>query len=152
MDELDPINRTLVALVDNQVERTRQALAGLAAADFDALPGGDCNSIRSIGEHLLMLRGFQLKLLESPLADDVAKADETTTCEELVELLDQAADLVRQGIAAHDSADWFRQPEQPRRGPWPNDATIVRVMRPLNDYANHLGAIRTIRRIRGQPA
>ena len=41
------------------------------------------------------------------------------------------------------------EPAEPREGPGGDEPTLRRVVRPLNDYANHLGDIRTIRFIRG---
>ena len=152
MNELDPISRTLLAVLDNQVARTGRAFEGLQSDVFDASPGGDCNSIRGIGEHLLQLRKFQLKLLESPLADEVAEPGCVQSPESLAAKLAEATDLLRQAIAAHDTDDWFRKPDSPRKGPWPEDPTIERFVRPLNDFASHLGGIRTIRRIIGNPA
>lgn len=152
MNELDPISRTLLAVLDNQVARTDRALEGLRNDVFDASPGGDCNSIRSIGEHLLQLRKFQLKLLESPLADEVAEPGCVQSPDTLAAKLAEAVDLVRQAIAAHDTDDWFRKPDSPRKGPWGDEPTIQRFAKPLNDFTSHLGGIRTIRRILGDPA
>ena len=152
MNELDPISRTLMAVLDNQVARTDRALEGLQSDVFDASPGGDCNSIRGIGEHLLQLRKFQLKLLDSPLTDTVAEPDSAQSPQTLAAKLAEAVDLLRQAIAAHDPEDWFRKPDSPRKGPWGDDPTIERFVRPLNDFTNHLGGIRAIRRMLGNPA
>ena len=152
MDELHPISRTLMVVLDNQTARTDKALEGLRPDVFDASPGGDCNSIRAIGEHLLQLRRFQLMLLGSPLGEKVAESGSVQSPESLAAKLAEAADLVRQAIAAHDPEDWFRQPDSPRKGPWPDDPTIDRVVRPLNDFTSHLGGIRVIRRMLGDPA
>ena len=152
MNELHSISRTLLAVLENQAARTDRALDGLRSDVFDALPGCDCKSIRGIGEHLLQLRKFQLTLLDSSLADKVAEPRCVQSPQALATKLAEAADLVRQAIAAHDPDDWFRQPDSPRKGPWPDDPTIERVVRPLNDFTNHLGGIRVIRRMLGNPA
>ena len=152
MNELNPISRTLLAVLDNQVARTDRALEGLQSDVFDASPGGDCNSIRSIGEHLLQLRKFQLKLLESPLADKVADPGCVQSPDTLSAKLAEAVDLLRQAIASHDPDDWFRKPDSPRKGPWGDEPTIERFVKPLNDFTSHLGGIRTIRRMSNNPA
>jgi len=152
MNELHPISRTLLAALDNQALRTDRALEGLRSDVFDASPGGDCNSIRGIGGHLLQLRKFQLMLLESPLAAEVSEPGCVESPQVLVAKLAEATDLLRQAIAAHDPDDWFRQPDSPRKGPWPDDPTIERFVRPLNDFTSHIGGIRTIRRMLGNPA
>ena len=152
MNELHPISRALLAVLDNQALRTDRALEGLRSDVFDASPGGDCNSIRGIGEHLLQLRKFQLMLLESPLAAEVGEPGCVESPQVLVAKLAEATDLLGQAIAAHDPDDWFRKPDSPRKGPWSDDPTIERVVRPLNDFTSHIGGIRTIRRMRGNPA
>ena len=50
MSDIHPINRTLLMLLDNQASRTRHAVEGLEPALFTREPGGDCNSIRDIGD------------------------------------------------------------------------------------------------------
>ncbi|MCG3178073.1 MAG: hypothetical protein BIFFINMI_00396 [Phycisphaerae bacterium] len=152
MSELHPTNQALLVALDNQAARTRHALADLPQAIYEAAPGGDCNSIRKIGEHLLKLRQFQLKLLESPLAADVPPLDEAATPARLTAALDKGEALVREAIAGHDPADWHRTPPAPREGPWGGEPTIRRLIRPLNDFTNHIGGIRAIRRILGSPA
>ena len=152
MNEPHPISRTLLTVLENQAARTDKALEGLRSDVFDASPGGDCNSIRGIGAHLLQLRKFQLTLLGSPLAGEVAQPDSVQSPETLAAKLAEAVDLVRQAITEHDPDDWFHKPDSPRRGPWPDDPTIERVSRPLNDFTSHLGGIRVIRRMLGNPA
>lgn len=146
-----PINQTLLHLLDNQVNRTRYALEGLNAEVFTHDPGNGCNSIRLIGEHLIALRGFQLMLLGSDLAKQMP-TNEVSTLDELVNKLDTATVLVRQAIESHDPDDWHAEPTEPREGPWGELPTLLRVIRPMNDFTNHLGAIRAIRRIMGHPA
>jgi len=152
MDELHPINRTLLAILENQTTRTAKALDGLKADVFDAPPGGDCNTIREIGGHLLQLRRFQLMLLGSPLGAEVADPNSVKSPEELAARLAEAAELVRRAIADHDPDDWLRRPDSPRKGPWPNDTTLERLARPLNDFTSHLGGIRAVRRALANPA
>lgn len=149
--ESDPINQTLLHLLENQANRTHYAFEGLNAEVFTNDPGGGCNSIQQIGEHLIGLRGFQLMLLGSDLAKQMPAKD-AATVDELVSKLDTATALVRQAIESHDPADWHAEPTEPREGPWAELPTLIRVIRPINDFTNHLGAIRAIRRIMGNPA
>ena len=150
--ELHPVNRTLLTLLENQVERADAALENLPEEIFDTSPGHDCNSIAAIGRHLLKLRHFQLSLLGSPLAGEVPDPESVTSVAGLRQKLHAGADLLAEAIAAHDPDDWFAVPSTPREGLWGESPTIVRVSRPLNDYVNHLGSIRSIRRLLGHPA
>ena len=152
MDAVHPSNRALLVLLENQVTRTQAVFEDLSDEAFDAAPGGDCHSIREIGQHLLQLRRFQLSLLESPLAGDVAEPADVSSADDLAAKLDDAARLFGQAVMDHDPDDWHAQPDAPRSGPWGDDPTIVRVSRPFNDFTTHLGAIRAIRRIMGNPA
>ena len=152
MAELHPINRTLLTVLDNQVSRTSYALDGLSDAVFDATAGSDCKSIRDIVVHLIQLRRFQLTLLESPLAGEVADSQRSSSLTDMVMQLEMATTKFREAIAMHDPHDWYETPDNPREGPWGEDPTIVRLVRPLNDFTNHLGSIRAIRRIMGSPA
>ncbi|MHC5023247.1 MAG: DinB family protein [Planctomycetota bacterium] len=156
MDEPHPINRTLLTLLDNQIRRMHAALDDLPPDAIDAAPGGDCNSIRGIMAHLVNLRWFQLTLLESPLASSVHRLEpgdeQALTPEDLRTRLLDATELLREAVGTHDPDDWYRVPEHPREGLWGDLPTIVRLMRPLNDFTNHLGGIRAIRRIAGCPA
>jgi DinB superfamily len=145
------INQTLLDLLQNQIDRTRFALLDLDPDVFTRDPGGGCNSIRNIGKHLVMLRGFQLLLMQSDLRNDMPD-DQIGTVDELVRKLDAATALVRQAIESHDPADWHAEPTEPREGPWAELPTLIRLVRPMNDFTNHLGGIRTIRRIMGNPA
>ncbi len=147
-----PINQTLLTILENQAFRTRCALEGLREQVFEASPGRDCNSIRLIGQHLLVLRRFQLTLLDSPLATQIAEPESVESSADLVTKLEAAYHLVRQAVVTHDSDDWYQRPDSPREGPWGDEATIVRFSRPLNDFTNHLGSIRAIRRLLDNPA
>ena len=154
MSALHPINQTLLAVVDNQIVRTNAALEDLRDDVSRFEPGGDCNSILGIGRHLLMLRRFQMILLQSPLADRVDDPDAVNSIDELKSKLATATDLLRTAISEHDPEDWQADPSAgaPRPGPWSDEPTLQRFVRPLNDFANHLGAIRAIRRSQGNPA
>ena len=70
---------------------------------------------------------------------------------QLNDALDTGLNLVRRAIIDHDPADWYETPMTPREGPWGEEPTIRRVTRPLNDFVNHLGSIRVIRRMQGCP-
>jgi len=146
------INQTLLTILDNQAARCACAFEDLTSEVFEAAPGGDCHSIREIGKHLLHLRRFGLTLLESSLAAQVADPASLNASAELLKKLDQATELLRRGITDHDPDDWYRVPTTPREGPWGDEPTIQRFVRPLNDFANHLGSIRALRRIMGNPA
>jgi len=151
MSKNNPINQTLLHLLDNQADRTRCALEGLDDAAYTRAPESDGNSIQQIGEHLIMLRGFQLRLLGSQLAKQVP-GNSVATVGELQIKLEQATSLVRQAIEDHDPDDWNADPTEPREGPWAELPTLQRFVRPMNDFTNHLGSIRTLRRIFGNPA
>ncbi len=150
MSELHPINHTLLDLLQNQQDRTRYALEDLNPDVFNRDPGNDCNSIRLIGEHLIALRAFQLLLLQSDLAKQMPSHD-VVTVDELVQKLDQATALVKQAIETHDPDDWHAEPTDQREGPWADLPTLLRLVRPINDFTNHLGSIRTLRRMFGDP-
>lgn len=152
MPDLHPINRTLLTVLENQVSRTTFAFEGLNEAVLDTPPGNDCKSIRGIIVHLIHLRRFQLTLLESPLVQKVADPQDSSVLADLVAQLEKATVNLQEAISIHDPDDWYRTPEIPREGPWGEDPTIIRFVRPLNDFTNHLGSIRAIRRIMGNPA
>ena len=59
---------------------------------------------------------------------------------------------VRMAVGAYPADDWFRAPEMKRGGLWGEEPMIHRYLRPFNDFTNHLGAIRAIRRMHGCPA
>ena len=153
MSELHPITRTLLTVLANQIVRTEAAFEDLRDDVFRAEPGGDCNSILEIGRHMLMLRRFQMTLLGSLLAERVDDPQGVERIDDLRAKLASAADLLRQAIGEHDPEDWYAAPppDKPRPGHWPDDPTIERFVRPLNDFTNHLGAIRAIRRTLGNP-
>ena len=151
MNRSHPINLALLVLLDNQEARTAAALEGLKEEVFDVPPGGDCHTIRQVAQHLLELRKFQLTLLNSTLAAKVAEPSAVTSLATAEKQLEEAAKLVRQAIQAHNPEDWFAVPAKPREGPWGGEATLSRVMRPINDFTNHLGSIRAVRRILGNP-
>ncbi|MEM9373628.1 MAG: hypothetical protein AAGA55_08280, partial [Planctomycetota bacterium] len=118
---------------------------------YDAEQPNDCNSIRAIGAHLIMLCRFQLIILESELAASIPDDHAAATPAQLRELLGASMLQVRRGIADHDPADWLRVPDTPREGNWGDEPTAMRLARPLNDLVNHLGAIRALRRVMGVP-
>lgn len=147
MSDIHPTNQALITILENQMARTEIAFEGLAAETYSAEPGGDCNSLERIGEHLIRLRQFQLMMLESPLTEQVPSLSESGSVEELLPALKKAAELVHRAIKNHDPEDWYQVPNPPREGKWGEDPTIIRFTRPLNDFTNHLGAVRAIRRI-----
>lgn len=152
MSEPHPINQTLLELLANQVSRTTAAFADMRDETFTAAPGGDCKSIADITAHLIVLRGFQLKLMESALAEQMPDASSLSSLEDHLAALDAATQLVRSAIAAHEPTDWMLTPQPPREGMWGDEPTLARLVRPFNDFTNHLGGIRAIRRIFGDPA
>jgi len=146
------INQTLLVLHANQRKRVAYALEGLRDDVFTAKPGNDCNSIEQIGGHVLHLHAFMLMLLDSPLAEQVDES--APSVEALQANLAAAGELLAQGIAEHDPADWHADAptDPPRPGPWSDEPTLARFTRPFNDLTNHVGGIRAIRRILGNPA
>lgn len=146
------INRTLLALLENQMQRFDAAIEGVTDDVAAIEPGGDCNSILGVCRHLLHLRGFQLTQLESPLADQVAEPKSVNTLSEAATALKAAAKLVELAISGYPSDDWFQVPQTKRGGLWGDEAMVYRYLRPFNDYTSHLGAIRAIRRMHGCPA
>jgi len=150
---LHPVSATLLALLGNQRERTAAAFDHLRDDVFIATPGHDCKSIQEITRHLIDLRRFQLTLLgqdetAKQIPDSSAYDDRTA----LLNVLEDAAVRVHSAITMHDGEDWFVRPATPRRGKWGDEPTLHRVIRPLNDFSNHLGAVRAIRRLLGHPA
>ncbi len=152
MAQPHPINQTLLTLLDNQVARTIAAFEDITPRTFDAEPGGDCNNIRRISEHLVILRGFKLKILESPLLERMPRHEPDDTLEHRFAQLDQATRLLHQAIEQYPPDQWCVAPAEPREGRWGDEPTLARLTRPFNDFVNHLGAIRAIRRIVGDPA
>lgn len=140
------VARTLGSILDNQIVRAHAALEDLPADVFTREAGGDCHSIRDIGRHLITLQRFDLVLLGSPLAERIIDPETVETVDQLREALDNGARLVRQAIEAHDPDDWFATPDPPREGKWGELPTIERFIKPFNDFTNHLGGIRALRR------
>jgi hypothetical protein len=145
------INRALLEVLENQITRTDAAFEDLPDPIFRAEPGGDCNSILAIGRHLVGLRLFQLRLLEVEANQEIDPKT-ISTLPDLLSELQRLAEQVRAAVRDHDPQDWFAAPEAPRPGPWGDEPTIARFVRPLNDFTNHLGAVRAIRRSMGSPA
>ena len=149
---IHPMSQTLLTVLDNQHCRIEAALEGVTDEVFQVEPGGDCHSILGVGRHLVQLRRFQLLLLGSPLASRVADPESVGSLAELIATLDASEALLREAITAHDPDDWLADPLETREGPWGDEPTLHRFVRPLNDLTNHLGAIRAIRRMHGSPA
>ena len=143
------MNRALASVLANQRARLDAALEGLSTADFEREPGGDCNSIQRIGAHLVMLVRFQLMLLESPRADSIDTESTPADADALQRTLAHALDELAGAVAEHDPEDWERVPDVPRDGKWGDEPTLERVVRPMNDFTNHLGGIRALRRMFG---
>lgn len=156
MNQLHPIAQTLTVLLDNQRSRTAAAFEGMTDDTFTGtvvgVEGHDCHTIQQIGRHLVGLRGFGLKLLESPLAAQMpptAAAESPAQCAERIE---QASALLAEAIAGYDNDLWLTAPDEPREGLWGDEPTLQRLTRPFNDFINHLGAVRAIRRLQGNAA
>jgi hypothetical protein len=147
----DSIAVGLLAILDNQASRTGHALADVPTDVFTTEAGGGCHSIAQIGRHLVELRCFQLRLLGIDGYDPNA-FPQAADAAALLALLDRLTQRVRAAIRDHAAADWMQAPASPRPGPWGDEPTLQRVVRPLNDFTSHLGAIRAIRRILGHPA
>lgn len=152
MTRTPSINQTLLTLLDNQVERTRAVFEEFDESLWTKNPGGDCNTICDISRHLVALRHFQLQLLDSPLADRTPDPNSIEEPRELLTVLERTGEMLAEAIREHDEDDWYTTPDQPRSGPWGELPTIMRFIRPFNDYVNHLGAIRAIRRMHSNPA
>jgi hypothetical protein len=152
MAELHPMNRALLTLLENQVQRTAAALDGLPETLLTQRPGGDCKTILEIARHLWDLRRFQLRILEHPAAERLGDSKAAANMADLRAGLNAGADAVRAALEQHDPQDWYATPAQPRQGLWGELPTLLRFCRPFNDFVNHLGSIRAIRRILGSPA
>ena len=145
------IAQTLLALLDNQVSRTEAAFDGVTYEIFNAEPGGSCNSMLVIARHLVGLRIFQQALLGiSKASKPDPKA--VVSLEKLLSVLLQEDRALREAIEQYPASDWFATPPAPREGRWGDEPTIQRFVRPFNDFTNHLGAIRALRRIMNCPA
>ncbi len=92
-----------------------------------------------------------MEMLSCPGAERIDVPERVASLEDLIARLDDATRHVRSAIAEHDPDDWYAVPDTPRAGKWGNEPTIVRVVRPVNDFTNHLGAVRAIRRLCGNP-
>ena len=112
MSTLHPINQTLLVVVDNQIARTEAAFEDLRDDVFRAEPGSDCNSILDIGRHLLMLRRFQMMLLQSALTERVDDPETVDGMDELKSKLASATDLLRTAISEHNPEDWHGSPPE----------------------------------------
>jgi hypothetical protein len=152
MSQPHPINQTLLTLLDNQIARTTAAFEDMREETFTAVPGGDCKSIADITSHLFKLRSFQLKLIESSRIEQMPDASAFKSISDHLAALDCAAQLIRDAITEHDPDDWTNTPNPPREGMWGDLPNLTRLTRPFNDFTNHLGSIRAIRRILGDPA
>ena len=151
MVETQGINQVLVTILENQEARTEAALNGVRDDVFTAEPGEDVRATLEIGRHLLGLRKMQLMMLESQLEAEMPDTESITSAEDLLQRLESAGKLLKQAVLDYNPEDWLSTPKQPRRGPWGDLPTVVRLTRPLNDFASHLGSIRTIRRSMANP-
>jgi len=151
MPKLHPVTRACIAILDNQVARTTAALKGLREDVFTAEPGGRTRSIVEIGRHLLSLRRMQARILDAPLPRRAMKANSASSVAALRQTLREAARLLKQAMLEYDPVNWCCKPSRRRRGVWGDRPTIVRLTRVLNDFTSHLGDIRTIRSILGNP-
>ena len=145
------IAQTLLALLDNQIKRTEAVFEGMTAEMFCGEPGGSCNSILGISRHLVGLRIFQQTFLGiSKASKPDPKA--VVSLEKLLSVLSQEDRALREAIEHYPADDWFATSLSPREGRWGDEPTIQRFARPFNDFTNHLGAIRALRRIMNCPA
>lgn len=145
--------QTLSILLENQRTRTRHALSGLPAELFTKDPGDGVNTIRAICEHMISLHRFQMMLIGSPLANDAPQSDGVVTVDDAIGRLMEGSERLERAIDDMPEEHWlevFSPPPMEKK--WPNDPQLVRLSRPFNDYSNHLGSIRTIRRLFGSPA
>ena len=147
----EAIRDALLAVLDNQATRTEAAFEDLSEEVFRARPGGTCNSILEITRHLVGLRIFQQRLLGHAQAGETEPKSLDSQAG-LLEALGHEHARLREAVAGHPADDWCTRPAAPREGPWGDEPTLNRVVRPLNDFANHLGAVRAIRRIMDSPA
>jgi len=144
--------RTLTTILDNQLSRTRHAIGGTPDEFFHAQPGGGCNSIANICGHLVRLHAFQMMLIGSPLADETPSKEGVKDASDAVERLMASGALLRRAIEEASEADWhvvLDPPPLPEK--WVGETQLERMCKPFNDYVNHLGGIRAIRRIMGSP-
>lgn len=151
---MNPIAQTLIIMLDNQRRRTHAAFEDMKPDTFMASPcaDSDCHTIQQIGRHLVGLRGFGLLILESPLAEKMPPTDAADSPAQCADRIETASALLAEAIEQYNADDWLTPPPSPREGKWGDEATLLRLMRPLNDLTNHLGAVRAIRRMTGDPA
>jgi len=144
--------QTLVVLLDNQQSRLRHALHDLPDDVFTKIPGGDCNCIRDICAHMVRLRSFSMMLLGSPLVDDAPSQDGIDSVADALARLDRGTDLLREAINGVPDGDWMSVLDPPPLADkWAGETQLARLGKPFNDYTNHIGGIRAIRRILGSP-
>ena len=141
-----PMTQVLLAIVDNQSARTAAALKGLREDMFAAATPDGGRSIRETGRHLFALRRMQLKALRPAALARLPHLDPVASVADLESKLDATAQLVREAIAASADRDLLA-PCAGHRAETRLDRLVVR----LNDYTNHLGDIRTLRRLMGNP-
>jgi len=143
--------QALLVILDNQTSRIFHALDGITDDALYLEPGGATNNIYTIAAHLVDLQSFQLSLLESALTEQVKSVTFNDSLEAMMNKLKHGASLVRQAIIEYQG-DWFETPETPGDGMWADQPMIERLTKPMNDLTNHLGGIRVIRRMAGNPA
>ncbi|MEQ9616620.1 MAG: DinB family protein [Phycisphaerales bacterium] len=144
--------QTLSVLLANQQSRLRHALKDLPAELFTKQPGGDCNGIREICSHLVRLRAFQMMLIGSPLADEAPSKDGIKDAADAIERLEKTVPLLESAIGDVPDGDWLRVLSPPPLAEkWPTENQLARLSKPFNDFTNHIGGIRAIRRILGSP-
>ncbi len=148
---LNAIANTLTHIIANQNSRWQCALEDTPHEVLVLEPGGDCHSILDIARHLVGLRRFILMLMNAPHGGLPARED-LNTLDDLLAALRKSDTMLLEAVAAHDESDWLHIPATPREGPWGDECTLSRIAHPINDFTNHLGAIRAIRRINGSPA
>lgn len=151
MSDTHPTAATMQALLNNQADRTRAALDGMDDALLDRDPGGGCMTIRENLRHMVNLIAMQLSMMDQP-ADAVWAASESRTVADYTRALEQGIKALGEAFARHDPEDWFARPATPRDGYWGDEPTLHRLSRPFNDYVNHLGAIRIVRKQFASPA
>ena len=145
--------QTLAVLLDNQRSRTRHALAGLPEELFTKDPGGGCNPVRDICAHMVRLHAFQMMLIGSRFADEAPSMDGIESVDDALDRLAKGSELLERAIGDVPEGDWLRVlSPPPLEEKWPTEAQLARLSKPFNDYTNHLGSIRSIRRLLSSPA
>ncbi len=142
--------RVLLAIVDNQRARTGAALRGLREDVFKAEPADGGRSIREIGRHLFALRRMQLNVLKRRSVEELLQLDPVTSVSDLRRKLSAAAKAVRDTIAEQTCSDLLT-PYPRGRTSRPGETKLDRLAVRLNDFTNHIGAIRAMRRVLGNP-